>query len=81
MRTTSKDFNLKSLANKQVHLTNDAVQKKFDDYGRFEQGNKISFPDFQKYLETQHDKHINFYKDVYPQLKVMNTICLYLCCF
>jgi hypothetical protein len=24
-----------------VHLTNDAVQKKSDDYGKFESGNKV----------------------------------------
>ena len=26
-----------------IHLTNDAVQKKSEDYGRFESGNKVSF--------------------------------------
>jgi hypothetical protein len=25
-----------------IHLTNDAVQKKSDDYGKFEGGNKVS---------------------------------------
>ena len=25
-----------------IHLTNDAVQKKSEDYGRFESGNKVS---------------------------------------
>ena len=29
-----------------IHLTNDAVQKKSDNYGRFEKGNKVSFDDF-----------------------------------
>lgn len=74
VRTSSKEFNLKNLHNKQVHLTNDAVQKKFDDYGRHEFGNKISFQDFQKYLEFQHEgKKVNFYADIYPQLKVSIT--------
>jgi hypothetical protein len=34
-----------------VHLTNDAIQKKGDEYGKFEKGNKVSFPEFEKYLE------------------------------
>ena len=34
-----------------IHLTNDAVQKKGEDYGKYENGNKISFGDFQKYLD------------------------------
>ena len=33
-----------------IHLTNDAVQKKSDNYGRYEKGNKVSFDEFQKYL-------------------------------
>jgi tubulin--tyrosine ligase len=45
LRTSSKDFSLKSKS-KYIHLTNDAVQKKAEDYGRFEAGNKVnSHPD------------------------------------
>ena len=40
-----------------VHLTNDAVQKKSEMYGKHEKGNKISYEDFQKYLDTSHKKH------------------------
>lgn len=29
-----------------IHLTNDAVQKKGTDYGKFENGNKLSFSEF-----------------------------------
>lgn len=53
IRTSSKEFTVKNLANKMVHLTNDAVQKKSDDYGKFESGNKISFNEFQRYIEIQ----------------------------
>lgn len=42
IRTCSKEFNLKNLANKMVHLTNDAVQKKGEEYGKFENGNKVT---------------------------------------
>ena len=34
-----------------IHLTNDAIQKKGDEYGKFEKGNKLSFDELGKYLE------------------------------
>ena len=42
LKTTSRDYSLKNVTNKLVHLTNDAVQKRSDDYGKFESGNKVS---------------------------------------
>ncbi len=41
IRTSSVLFTLKNLQNKMIHLTNDAVQKRSDDYGKFEGGNKV----------------------------------------
>jgi len=29
-----------------IHLTNDAVQNRAADYGKFENGNKLSYPEF-----------------------------------
>lgn len=29
-----------------IHLTNDAVQKHSEDYGKYESANKLSFTDF-----------------------------------
>ena len=46
LRTSCKEFSMKELSNKFVHLTNDAIQKKADDYGKFENGNKLSFVEF-----------------------------------
>jgi tubulin polyglutamylase TTLL1 len=43
LRTSSSEFNLKDCANSYIHLTNDAIQKYSDDYGKFENGNKLSF--------------------------------------
>ena len=42
LRTSCREYNLKNATNRMIHLTNDAVQKKSDDYGRFESGNKVS---------------------------------------
>lgn len=46
LRTSSREFTLKNVNNRFVHLTNDAVQKRLEDYGKFEQGNKLSYPEF-----------------------------------
>ena len=35
LRTSSKEFSLNNLSNRMIHLTNDAVQKFADDYGKF----------------------------------------------
>lgn len=47
IRTSSYEFNLSDLEDRDVHLTNDAVQDRNDQYGRYEPGNKISLKDFQ----------------------------------
>lgn len=49
VRTSSKDFSLKNL-DRFIHLTNDAVQKRNEGYGKFERGNKISFDELNKYI-------------------------------
>ena len=46
LRTSCKEFSIKNVDNKLIHLTNDAIQKKSDDYGKFENGNKVSYTDF-----------------------------------
>jgi hypothetical protein len=43
LRTSSKEFNDKKCDDKFMHLTNDAVQKKGNDYGKYEKGNKTTF--------------------------------------
>jgi hypothetical protein len=42
LRTACYDFRLDNLADRTIHLTNDAVQKHCKDYGAFEQANKLS---------------------------------------
>ena len=78
LRTSSKEFSLKALNNKYVHLTNDAIQQTANDFGKFESGNKLSFSDFQKYLKVTEDLKpkykgqngtVNFYKQILPQIR------------
>ena len=46
VRTSSKMFSLES-SDRFIHLTNDAVQFECADYGRYEEGNKLSWKKFQ----------------------------------
>lgn len=46
IRTSSKEFNIQNINDKLTHLTNDAVQNKAEDYGKYESGNKLSFAEF-----------------------------------
>lgn len=72
LRTSCKEFTLDNLENTMIHLTNDAVQKHDEDYGRYELANKLSYEDFQKYLDTNHkEKYIDLYRDILPQIKAI----------
>lgn len=67
LRTSCKEFSLKNPTDKMVHLTNDAVQKHCEDYGKYESGNKLSYNDFQKYLNVNYpDLCIDFERDLLP---------------
>ena len=56
LRTSSEEFTLGNTDNYFIHLTNNAVQKYSSNYGQFENGNQLSFPWFQKYLEENYPK-------------------------
>lgn len=53
-----------------MHLTNDAIQKKYEEYEKYEPGNKLSYPEFQRYLDlTYPNKGFNFERDIIPKMK------------
>lgn len=52
-----------------IHLTNDAVQKHGDEYGMFEAGNKLTYNDLQRYMDSAGYK-VDFYSVVYPEMRV-----------
>ena len=56
IRTSSTQFSLKKTTNLLVHLTNEAIQKNAEEYGKYEKGNKISYQKFQHYLNKIFDK-------------------------
>ena len=68
LRTSCKEFSLKDVSNRFVHLTNDAVQKHCEDYGKFESGNKLSYSDFQRYLDS-HYPGVSVTRDILPQIR------------
>ena len=67
IRTSSYAYNHSDLRDRDVHLTNDAIQHRADDYGKFEQGNKISFKDFGLYLMNY--KKVDFEKVIVPKMR------------
>ena len=71
LRTSCKEFTLKKVTNRYVHLTNDAVQKYSEEYGKYESGNKMSYADFQKYIDTVMDAsdRVNFVSEILPKIK------------
>ena len=69
IRTASKEFTLKN-CNKFVHLTNDAVQKNSEEYGKFEPGNKMSYGELQEYLNQEcGGLKVDFEKDINSQIR------------
>ena len=50
LRTTSFEYSINNNFTN-IHLTNDAVQKYLPEYGKYEKGNKLSYEDFQRYLD------------------------------
>lgn len=70
IRTCGNTYDNKDYHNNFTHLTNDAIQHKAHNYGRFEEGNKLSFKDLQRYLDHEHPR-LSFSKNLYPKLKEM----------
>lgn len=67
LRTSCREYNINNLNNKLIHLTNDAVQKFSPDYGKFEPGNKLSFNEFQMFIDKFYpDLNICFERDILP---------------
>ena len=65
IRTSSEYYNTNDVENIFIHLTNDAIQCDSEKYGRFEPGNKLSYSQFQRYLDG------NYVKEKYD-MEVLN---------
>lgn len=70
IRTSSELFDLEELDNEFIHLTNDAIQRNSEDYEKYEPANKLSYSEFQRYLDyTYPSKNYSLEKDILPKLK------------
>ena len=68
--STTYSINENDIDNKFIHLTNNAIQQNSKNYGEFEEGNQISFSDFQNYLsQLYQSESINFRNEIFPQMK------------
>lgn len=71
LRTTSKEYTTKTF-DLMVHLNNDAVQKKSEDYGKFESANKLTLDDLQRDLNMSKGKDaIDVHDRIVPQIKAL----------
>ena len=53
-----------------VHLTNFCMQKHGPNVGKYEDGNTLSFKEFQQYLDDFHaDDQVNFRHEIFPRVK------------
>ena len=75
LRTSSKEFDINTLQNPSIHLTNEAIQKNYDDFGKYENGNKLCYADFQKYLNHEHPG-VDFKADIVSQMKCIVRDCI-----
>jgi len=51
LRLAGEKFTLDDLENNFVHLTNNAIQKYGENYGKYENGNIWSFNNFENYMK------------------------------
>ncbi len=70
IRTSSHEYRQEKLTDIHVHLTNDAIQRGSKLYGRHESGNKLSYAEFQKYVDgLPQSSRFNFKQQIEPQMK------------
>lgn len=73
LRTSSEYYNLNDIENVFVHLTNDAIQCDSEKYGKFQPGNKLSYSQFQRYLDSNYQKEKFSMDDLNLKMKNIAT--------
>ncbi|EAS02300.2 tubulin-tyrosine ligase family protein (macronuclear) [Tetrahymena thermophila SB210] len=74
IRTSGREFDLSDVSDVFIHLTNDAIQKDCEEYNKFEPGNKLSYFEFQRYLDIWYsDQKYNLYSQILPKMKAIAT--------
>jgi len=81
VRTSSKNYSLDNIDDREAHLTNDAVQKFSKTYGKFESGNKLNLLEWQEQINRDYShapKDIVANK-IMPEIIRLTTISLAAC--
>lgn len=75
VRTSSHLFNLNEMADIDIHLTNDAIQKQSESYGRYEPGNKLSYQELQRYFDSlpAQGRNLDIQSELIPRMKSICT--------
>ena len=68
LKCCSINYNLNS-DNTFCHITNYSFQKYSSNFGKYEFGNEVSFIDFQKNIDNNYEKKVNFKNDIIPKIK------------
>lgn len=76
LRTASAEYSAETF-DRLVHLNNDAVQSKGENYGRYEPANKLSLDDFQAYLDSHCTAdEVSVRGHIVPQIKCLMADCI-----
>jgi len=77
IRTSCKKYSLNNFADRETHLTNDAVQKHAAKYGQFEEGNKLSLDEWEGVLLQEYPDraHVGIVQNkIMPAIRRMSKI-------
>lgn len=77
IRTSSFEYNSTDIKDEYIHLTNNCLQMKDpDNYGKHEQGNTVSFQDFQAFLDDKYGEYkLEFNRDFLDRMKDLAIDC------
>ena len=59
-----------------MHLTNNAIQKYSENYGKFEAGNQWSYKQFEEYLINNLDQFQSFFKKIINKIQEIISLSL-----
>ena len=69
LRTSSYQYDLRFI-DKEIHLTNEAVQMNSVNFSRYEKGNKLTLAELNSYMKLE-NPNIDFFQHYFPQMKVL----------
>jgi len=77
-RTSCRRFQTDNLSDREIHLTNDAVQKHAKSYGKFESGNKLDLDELQQAISRDYpDSPPNIVQEkIMPEIRRLTWLSL-----